>query len=171
MEVGPAGAFVYFASVWRETESPVNGSMLSALAALAGAAIGGLTSLLANWLSQQKRVRAQWLAPDKQNRLELYSEFIEAASTCYVDALQHDQPNFSLLVALYAKIGRMRVVSSSDVLSVAEGIGQTILDTYTQPDKSFSELRELVLSNSVDIFRKFSEVCRTEFDTLRAQQF
>jgi hypothetical protein len=57
---------------------------------------------------------------------------------------------------------------SSNVLRAAEGIGQTILDINIQPDKTFFELREMVLSNSVEIFREFSEGCPAKFDTLRA---
>jgi hypothetical protein len=39
----------------------------------------------------------------------LYREFIEEASKCYIDALQHDEADIPSLVGLYAKLGRMRV--------------------------------------------------------------
>jgi hypothetical protein len=42
-----------------------------------------------------------------QEGQDLYKEFIEAA-----DALQHEKPEMSALVDLYAKIGRMRLLSS-----------------------------------------------------------
>jgi hypothetical protein len=58
----------------------MNASVISALAALAGATIGGLTSVLASWLSQHAQARAQGFAQDKLRRQELYKEFIEAAS-------------------------------------------------------------------------------------------
>jgi len=66
-------------------------SIISALAALAGAITGGLTSMLASWLTQHAQARAQWRAHEKRQRQELYREFIEAASKCYVDALQRDK--------------------------------------------------------------------------------
>jgi hypothetical protein len=149
----------------------MNASVISALAALAGAAVGGLTSVLASWLTQRTQARAQWLAQDKIRRQELYKEFIEDASKCYVDAIQHDKADITVLVGLYTKIGRMRVLSSQQVVESAEKIGRKIIDTYLEPDKTFLELREMVVSGSIDILSDFSEACRAEFDSLRAQQF
>jgi hypothetical protein len=65
----------------------MNPSVISALAAPAGATIGGLTSVLASWLGQHAQAKAQWLAQDKLRRQELYKEFIEAASKCNIHAL------------------------------------------------------------------------------------
>src|ERR1700686_1366681 len=60
----------------------MNASVITALAALAGAAIGGLTSVFASWLAQHAQARAQGVAQDKLRRQDLYKEFIEAASKC-----------------------------------------------------------------------------------------
>jgi len=57
----------------------MNASVISALAALAGTAVGGLTSVLANWLSHRIRVRAQWRQHEKNRRQILYRDFIEEA--------------------------------------------------------------------------------------------
>lgn len=149
----------------------MNASVISALAALAGAIIGGLTSVLASLLAQRTQARAQWIVQEKLRREELYKEFIEEASKCYIDALQHDKGDIPALVTLYTKIGRMRVVSSPKVIETAEQIGRTILDTYLQPDKTFPELLEMVISKAIDIIGDFSEACREEFESLRAQQF
>ena len=78
----------------------MNASVISALAALAGAAIGGLTSVLASWFTQKTQARAQWLAQDRLRRQELYKEFIEEASKCHMDALQHDKADIPALVGL-----------------------------------------------------------------------
>lgn len=64
----------------RRNECLMNASVISALA---GATIGGLTSVLASWLTQHTQARAQWLAQDKLRQQELYKEFIEAASKSY----------------------------------------------------------------------------------------
>ena len=149
----------------------MNASIISALAALAGAAIGGLTSVLASLLAQRTQARVQWVAQDKIRRQELYKEFVEEASKCYIDALQHEEGDIPALVTLYTKIGRMRILSSPKVIETAEQIGRRILDTYLQPDKTFPELVEMVNSNSIDVLRDFSEACREEFESLRAQQF
>ena len=75
-------------------------SIISAVAALAGAITGGLTSVLASWLTQHAQARAQWRAQDKLHRQELYKEFIEMASKCYIEALQRDKADTPALVEL-----------------------------------------------------------------------
>jgi hypothetical protein len=149
----------------------MNSSIISALAALAGATIGGLTSFLTTRLTQRTQARAQWLAQDKQRRQELYKEFIEEASRRYIDAIQHHNADMAALVGLCAKIARMRALSSSSIVEYAERIGREILDTYLEPDKSFVELREMVQTESFDLLREFSEACRSELLSLRSQQF
>jgi hypothetical protein len=113
----------------------MNTSVISALAALVGAATGGLTSLFASWLTQRTQVRAEWLAHDRARRQELYKDFIEDATKCYVDALQHNQPDLAALGNLYAKISRMRVQSSREVADEADLIGRKIVDTYLRPTR------------------------------------
>ena len=114
----------------------------------------------------------QWIAQDKIRRQDLYEEFIEEASKCHIDALQHEKADIPELVTLYAKIGRMRILSSAKVIATAENFGQTILDAYRQPNKTVPELMEMANQRkSVDVIRDFSEACREEFDLLRAQQF
>src|SRR5215468_7735489 len=149
----------------------MDASVISAVAALVGATIGGLTSVLASWLSQRTQVRAQWLEQDVVRRQDLYKEFIEEASKCYVHALQHDEADVPALVGLYAKLGRMRVLSSPKVLENAEEIERKIVDTYLAPDKTFLELREMINSGSVNPLNDFSAVCRAEIDSLRPKQF
>jgi hypothetical protein len=149
----------------------MDASAITALAALTGATVGGLTSGLASWLTQRTLVRAQWSSQEIIRRQELYSEFIEGASKCYVHALQHGQADIPALVELYATLGRMRILSSPKVLESAKQIERNIINTYLAPDKTFLELREMIDSGSVDLLRDFSAACRAEFDSLRAQQF
>lgn len=149
----------------------MDASLLSALAALVGAIIGGLTSVAASFYAQRSQSRAQWIDQDRNRRQEVYKDFIEEASKCYADALQHDQGDVPELVGLFATIGRMRVLSSRKVLAIAEEIGRKVLDIYRQPNKSFSELLEMANDESFDLLRDFTEACREEFETMRAQRF
>src|SRR5712664_1929889 len=108
--------------------APVDASIISALAALTGAAVGGLTSGIANWLNHRSQVRAQWILHEKTRRQILYRDFIEEASKCYIDALQHAEADIPDLVGLYAKLSRMRVLSSKPVVHRAEDVTRKILD-------------------------------------------
>jgi hypothetical protein len=145
----------------------VDGSAGTALATLLGAATGGLTSMLATWLTHRTQARAQWLGQDALRRQNLYKEFIDAAARCYVHALQHEEADIPGLVDLYAKIDRMRILSSVKVVEIAERFAREIVDTYSEPNKSFIELREMIDSRSVNIMREFSTACREELETLR----
>src|SRR6516164_8713420 len=126
-------------------------SIIPALAGLTGAAIGGLTSGIASWVAQKTQSRVQLLAQDKVMRQELYKEFIETATQCYADALQHEKPDIPGIVNLYGKIGRMRVLSSPKVLASAEQIGQ------------------MINKNAIDILADFGQACREEFRSLRME--
>ena len=121
----------------------MDASIISALAALTGAAVGGFTSGLANWLTHRSQLHADWLLNEKSRRQTLYQDFIEEASRCYIDALQHNEADASGLVGLYAKLSKMRALSSKLVIDCAEDVAKKILNTYLEPDKNFVELREM----------------------------
>ncbi|GBD49843.1 hypothetical protein [Methylopila sp. Yamaguchi] len=53
---------------------------ISALAALAGSAIGALASLDTTWLTKHAQERATLLVQDRARREALYGEFIQEAS-------------------------------------------------------------------------------------------
>jgi hypothetical protein len=142
-------------------------SAISALAALTGAAIGGFTSIIASLLAQKYQARVQWIIQEKVRRQELYRTFIDEASKCHVDALQHDKADIPSLVLLYATIGRMRVVSSPKVVASADTIAREILDAYLEPNKTFLELREMVNSGAIHLLDDFTEACRVELEGLR----
>jgi hypothetical protein len=149
-------------------KTAMDASVISALAALLGAGIGGLTSVLASWLNQHTQARAQWLAQDKIRRQELYKDFIEEASRSHVDSLQNDKPDLPALIGLYAKVSRMRIISSPNVVDSTDQIVRAIVDTYLAPNKTFPELRDMLSNGSIDLLRNFSEACRAEFESLQA---
>src|SRR5580704_12129395 len=128
---------------------------LSAVAALAGSAIGGLTSLASAWLTQQRQDRVARLSQNKARRRKLYKQFIDEASKLYADALVHNQADASALVKIYALISRMRVLSSSAVVEKAEAVVRVNVDTYFAPNKTFPELRDLMNSHTIDPLRAF----------------
>jgi hypothetical protein len=143
----------------------VNVATLSALAALAGSAIGGLTSFLSSWVSQSAQLKAQLFLRDKSRRQKLYRTFVEEASRLYIDALTHDAPDLSKTITLYALISRMRVLSSPRVVAEADKIARLIVDSYPEPNKTFTELRQMNV-NAFDPLRGFAESCREEMQAL-----
>jgi hypothetical protein len=143
----------------------MDSAYLPAVAALAGSAIGGLTSFASAWLTQHRQDRANRVSRDKARRRKLYKQFIDEASKLYADALVHDDLQISTLVSAYALISRMRVLSSPQVLHKGEAVVQMIIDTYFAPNKTSPELRELLDSHAIDPLRSFSEECRAELES------
>jgi hypothetical protein len=144
-------------------------NMISGAAVLGSATIGATLSFVGSWLVQQREVRAQWVGQETLRRGELYKEFIQEASMCYIDALQNDRPNLASLVLLYEKISRMRVISSPRVLAAAEQVLKRIVDALTEPPVTFTtaEIRSMLDSGSADVLRHFAESCRAEFEVLQ----
>jgi hypothetical protein len=127
------------------------GRSVSAGAGLVGATIGGAMSFLGSWIVHQRQIRAQWLGQDRLRRQNLYKEFIQEASKCYVHALQNEKPNVPSLVVLYGKISRMRVISSPQVLAAAEQVLRRIVDVYFKPPRlSFSRCSKMDQSMSFE---------------------
>jgi len=139
---------------------------LSALAALAGSGVGGLTSFLATWLSQNTALKAQLLLQDKERRQEIYRAFVEEASKLYIDALTHAAPESSKTIGLYALISRMRIISSPKVIDEGQKVAHLIMETYDEPNKSPDDLREMRKGRTPDPLRDFSESCRKELQVL-----
>ena len=145
----------------------MNPTSLSALAALSGSAVGGLTSFFSSWLGQSAQLRTQLFLNDKGRRQELYREFVDEASKDYIDSITTSTPDLTRLVALYALISRMRTVSSPKVIEEAEKVAQLIVRSYPEPNMTFADLRSMINANAIDPLRHFSESCRAELEKLK----
>ncbi|HEY2620723.1 MAG TPA: hypothetical protein VGI78_25530 [Acetobacteraceae bacterium] len=136
---------------------------ISALSALAGSVIGGLTSGFTTWLSQRAQARAGYLAHSLSRREDLYRDFIVAASKAYGEAIISSEPQIQDLVALYAMISRMRTLSSPRIIACADKVMATTIGTYFAPNKTIAELHELMKSGTaVDPLKDFADATREE---------
>lgn len=141
--------------------------MQATVAALLGAIIGGILSVLASWLAQRVQSKSQLLSLEIQRRQMLYSEFVQATARCYTDALQESEPDPGRLANLYGEIGRMRLYSSEPVLKEANQIAHKILKAYGDPNRSKTEIREFLSGDCVDLFADFGDACRAELAGLQ----
>ena len=138
-------------------------ALVSALSALAGSAVGGLSSSGTTWLTQRAQSRAARATHEMSRREDLYRDFILAASNAYGAALGSTDPKIADLIGLYAMVSRMRVVSTPAIVACADKIMLIIIDTYFAPKKSVLELRDLIKVGAVmDPLREFSETAREE---------
>jgi hypothetical protein len=143
----------------------MDSATISALAALSGAIIGGVTSFATSWLSQQTQAKVQARAHKLSQREELYKHFIEKASKAYADSLGRQAANLgevTELVDLYAFVSMMRVISSEPIVQSADHVVRLIADSYLSPNKPLRELHQMVDNDSIDALREFSQACREE---------
>jgi hypothetical protein len=75
---------------------------ISALSALAGSVVGGLTSGITTWMNQRAQSRAMQVAHAVSRREDLYRDFIIAASKAYGEAIVSNEPQIQEIIALYA---------------------------------------------------------------------
>jgi hypothetical protein len=140
---------------------------LPAIAALAGSAIGGLTSFLGTWLGLISQLKGERLLKDKERRGDLYRDFVNDASTLYQDSLTSQKPDLAKVVGLYALISRMRIISSLEISEEAKKIAQMIFECYSLPNKDLGDIRIMVIHDQFDPIRRFSELCRIELERMR----
>jgi hypothetical protein len=136
---------------------------ISAISALAGSVIGGLTSGYTTWLTQRSQARAGMVAHDLARREDLVRDFIIAASKTYSDAIVNSEPKMPEIVDLYAMVSRMRVLGMPRSVACAENVMRSIVETYFAPNRTVADLRELVKDTErVDPLKDFAEAAREE---------
>ena len=144
----------------------MNPAYVSALAALAGATIGGLTSFATSWLTQRTQLRHAHREAERAELKTLYQDFMTEASRLFVEAMRaktDDIDDISGLVGLHAMVGRMRLVSDQPVIDAAMQAEEAIVETYLGPDRTIRELMDYTSSRIETSFLvEFSEACRKD---------
>ena len=143
----------------------MDAAYVSTLAALAGTAIGGLTSFATSWTTQQAQARAQRLAAERDARAALFGRFLDEAAKLYSDALQNRRDDITGMIGIYALTNRIRLTSSPQVVEAADTVCRIIVDTYLAPNMTLEEMRANWIDRHVDPLRDFSEACRQELHT------
>jgi hypothetical protein len=131
---------------------------LSALSALAGATIGGLTSFATSWTTQWTQFRHAHREAETAKLEALYNDFIAEAARLYGDALTHQTEEITGLVQLYALLGRMRLVSDRLVVVAAMRAVDIIMETYLGPNRTLHEM--ITQKDELDFLTEFGEAAR-----------
>jgi hypothetical protein len=143
----------------------MNPAYISALAALAGAIIGGLTSFATSWLTQRTQLRHAHREAERAELKTLYNNFITEASRLFIEALTNktdDIDDITGLVGLYAMAGRMRLISDQTVIDAATRAEDTIIETYLGPDYTVRELMDQARQGKISFLVEFGEACRKD---------
>ncbi len=140
----------------------MDGSYITAIVGLLGAAIGGSTSFATSWLTQRVQMREKALSSDLRRREILYTSFINEASRLFGDALSHTKDDVCDLVNLYALVARLRLFASPPIVTAAEGVVSAIIKTYGEPNLTLHELQQFARAGGMEPLLAFSEACRCD---------
>jgi hypothetical protein len=143
----------------------MDSSIITAVAALTGSLIGGLTTFATTWFTHRYQATRERTAKEISKRETLYGDFINEATRVGIDAIQRDIDSLSELTQLLALINRIRLTSSDEVLAAAEAvlieIGEMYIGDNKTPREVFEEARRQG-NPTPDPLRAFSEACRRE---------
>ena len=140
----------------------MDASHVSALAGLAGAAIGGFTSFGTTWITQRSQLRHQRIEAARKQRERLFVDFMNEASRLYGDALSHEKDDIADLVKLNAIAGHLRMVSSREIVVAAEKVISDIVETYQEPNRTLHEIRDFAATGGLSPFRQLGDAFRAE---------
>jgi len=146
----------------------MNAAIAAPLAAIAGSLVGALGSSFGTLISARHQDRRDLLGRQIVRREALYSDFISESVRLLADAMQQNTNDLQKLLPIYALISRIRLSSSQPVLHEAEQVINIIVSTYPQPNLTAEEIESRAI-NGEDPLRKFSDICRSELDSLGRQ--
>ena|ERR1700722_11497896 len=139
---------------------------ISTLSALAGSAIGGVTSFATSWVTQHTQSRIARMAAERARRDELYSKFLEETARLYSHAVTEEKIDYTNLVDIYAIRGRILLQSTPPVVESADAIIKTLINVYIAPNPSDRELLASLEDKSNDPMIAFAQACREELTAL-----
>ncbi|HJW47278.1 MAG TPA: hypothetical protein VJ484_12430 [Lysobacter sp.] len=142
----------------------MDASIITAVAALTGSLVGGLTTFATTWFTHRYQARRERMAKEIAKRETLYGDFINEATRVGINATEREIDSLSELTQLLALINRIRLTSSDEVLAAANAvliqIGELYIGGNKTPREVFEEARNL--GTAPDPLRAFSEACRRE---------
>ena len=148
----------------------IDPALLSPLAALLGAIIGGGGSLIATVYAQRHVDRVQRVASEIAKREATYADFVMSASNMLLNAYTHDElvltGDEQRLIGL---INRMRFFAPLHIVVAAEAVLKAIVEIALKPSVELRQLAKESLSKSPnpDPLLEFSQLCRADLANVR----
>ena len=145
----------------------IDPALLSAIAALVGALVGGGASLAAAIYTQRYQDRLQRVAHETAKRETVYAEFIMNGSKLLLNAYVHD--NITLDADAQNLVGianRMRLFAPPSVIHAAEAVIRGLIEISLKPSVDLRKLAitELSKNTNSDLLLPFSLTCRADLD-------
>jgi hypothetical protein len=147
----------------------IDPTLVSPVAALLGALVGGGASLLAAIYTQRCQNRLQRVAAEITKREMVYADFVMHASNLLLRAYTRDGIELSgdeqRLIGL---INRMRLFAPMNVIGTAEAVLRVIVEISLKPGVELRQLATEALTKRLDPdpLLNFSLLCRADLDSL-----
>ncbi|HEY5742052.1 MAG TPA: hypothetical protein VIS99_05875 [Terrimicrobiaceae bacterium] len=141
----------------------MDSSLIAAISAILGTTVGGLSTFATTLLNQRYSMRRDILAKDVANREQLYSEFLKEVGNLYFDSVNRtldDTSQQASLITMYSLVGRIRMISSDEVLTAAEKVADDIVESYKRPPTTFQEFQQSWGTSNP--WHEFTTACRAE---------
>jgi hypothetical protein len=144
-------------------------TIITAVAAACGSLVGATVTVATTWITQRtQRAHAEW-EESRRNREMLYGEFITEASRLTLEALCNSLERPDTFVKLYGITGRIRLVATDVVLAAAEACIRRIVDLYSKPNMTVTQVRQAFEAEGLDPIQDFSVSCRKELFDVNAR--
>jgi hypothetical protein len=140
----------------------MDAAILSTFSALAGTAIGALSSLGSTWMTTQAQARAARLAAERAKREEIYGRYMDELARLYAGALNSVGVDYDQLTSAYALSGRIALYATPPVLESANRAMRIIVDIALGPKRTPEEVRVMMDQQDADVIGAFAENCRIE---------
>jgi hypothetical protein len=142
--------------------SSLGPTLVTAIAAVAGTLLGGVTSFLTNYVTVRRQGHAERVLRDLERREDLYSKFNELGSNLALDALEQPVEDPRKLIGIAAVAGRIRLTASAPVLAAAEAVIDHLIATYQRPPVDLREVMRTGPREFMAPLAAFTQACREE---------
>ena len=149
----------------------MNEAVISAVAALTGSALGGLTPIISNYLIQRGLTQRELLTHELVERQNLYAE--SSSGSARRSTWRDHQGTEATrilddLVKLYAflRVGRIQLYASAPVIEAAQDFAAVVTEKYGSAAISIEDLRSATLKPHLDPLHPFSVQCRKELEEI-----
>jgi hypothetical protein len=140
----------------------MDAAILSTFSALAGTAIGAMSSLGSTYMTTQTQARAARLAAERAKREDLYGRYMDELARLYAGALNNVGVDYDRLTSAYALSGRIALYATPPVLESANRAMRVIVDIALGPKRTPEEVRVMMDQRDADVIGAFAENCRVE---------
>ena len=139
---------------------------ISALAALSGAVVGGMTSFLTSWSTQHAQAKTQRINAEIAKREKLFGRFLDEMAHLYAIAISEETVNYGHLVEVFALNGRICLFATQPVIDCANEAIKNLIDVHLEPNWAPAQVRAKLEDVDHDPLKAFANACRIELQEL-----